>query len=59
MFERKQKHSIIAKFRILKALIKRITLATGFKSLQLKYWDINQATSTSQIDLWTKFAKKV
>ena len=59
MFERKQKHSIIAKFRILRALIKRITLATGFKSLQLKYWDINQATSTSQIDLWTKFAKKV
>ena len=31
----------------------------GFKSLQLNYWGINQATSKCQINLWTKFAKKV
>ena len=60
MSERKQKHSVISKFRILKALIKRITRkATGFKSLRLKCWGINQATPTWQIAFWTKLAKKV
>ena len=33
--------------------------ATGFKSMRLKYWEINQATTKCQIDLWTKLAKKV
>ena len=33
--------------------------ATGFKSMRLKYWEINQATPKCQIDLWTKLAKKV
>ena len=33
--------------------------ATGFKSLRLKYWEINQATPKCQIDFWTKLAKKV
>ena len=33
--------------------------ATGFKSLRLNYWEINQATSKCQIDFWTKIAKKV
>ena len=32
--------------------------ATGFKSLRLKYWEINQATPKCQIDFWTKLAKK-
>ena len=31
--------------------------ATGFKSLQLKYIEINQATPKRQIDFWTKPAK--
>ena len=60
MSERKQNYSVIAKFRILKALIKRITRkATGFKSLRLKCWGINQATPTCQITFWTKLAKKI
>ena len=33
--------------------------ATGFKSLRLNYWEIDQATSKWQIDFWTKIAKKV
>ena len=33
--------------------------ATGFKSLRLNYWEINQATLKCQIDFWTKLAKKV
>ena len=41
MSERKQKYFVIAKFRILKGLIKRIKRkGTGFKSLQLKCWGI-------------------
>ena len=32
--------------------------ATGFKSLRLKYWEINQATTKCQIVFWTTFAKK-
>ena len=37
----------------------RTRKATGFKSLRLNYWEINQATSKCQIDFWTKLAKKV
>ena len=33
--------------------------ATGFKSLRLKYWEINQATQKWQTDFWTKLAKNV
>ena len=33
--------------------------ATDFNSLRLKYWYINQATPTCQIDFWAKLAKKV
>ena len=33
--------------------------ATGFKSLRLNFWEINQATSKCQIDFWGKLAKKV
>ena len=33
--------------------------ATGFKSLRLKYWEINQVTPKCQIDFWTKLAKKI
>ena len=32
---------------------------TGFKSLRLSFWEINQVTSICQIDFWTKFAEKV
>ena len=31
----------------------------GLKSLQLKYWEINQTTPKCQIDFWAKLAKKV
>ena len=33
--------------------------ATGFKSLQLNYWEIIQITPKCPIDFWTKPAKKV
>ena len=32
--------------------------ATGFNSLRLKYWEINQAKPKCQIDFWTKLAKQ-
>ena len=32
--------------------------ASGFKSLRLNFWDINQATSKCQSDFWTKLAKE-
>ena len=32
---------------------------TGFKSLRLEYWEINQAAPKCQINYWTKLAKKV
>ena len=35
------------------------TTATGFKSLGLKFWEINQAAAKYLIDFWTKLAKKV
>ena len=38
---------------------KKTRKATGFKSLRLNYWEINQATSKCQIDFWGKLAKKV
>ena len=31
---------------------------TGFKSLRLEYWEINQAAPKCQINYWTKLAKK-
>ena len=33
--------------------------ATSFKSLRLKYMEINQATPKRQIDFWTKPAKNI
>ena len=36
-----------------------IRKTTGFKTLQLNYWEINHATSKCQTDVWTKFAKNV
>ena len=30
---------------------------SGFRSLRLKYWEINQATPKCKIDFWTKLAK--
>ena len=33
--------------------------ATSFKSLRLKYWEINQATPKYKIDFREKLAKKV
>ena len=33
--------------------------ATGFKSVRLNCWEINQVTSICQIDFWRKLAKNV
>ena len=33
--------------------------STGFKSLRLKYWEINQATAKYQNDFWIKLVKKI
>ena len=38
--------------------IKGTRKATGFKSLQLNCWEINQETAKCQIVFWAKLAKK-
>ena len=58
-FENQTKGLKKEKLRLLQLLNYITRKATGFKSLQLKYREINQVTPKCQTDVWTKLAKKV
>ena len=58
-FENQTKGLKKEKLRLLQLLNYITRKAIGFKSLRLKYREIDQVTPKCQTDVWTKVAKKV
>ena len=56
--KRQTPETIIAGFEIFQ-LLTETRKATGFKSLRVNYWKINQLTSKCQMELLEKISRKV